>query len=115
MSLDAALERLSDALDAERAALIALDSEALRAAGERKLAALDEVGTEAVDQLERPGLRARLQDAYERHLGNAALLLRRRQETSWLLQCMGAIAPASAYDAQGGRSDSALTRHIAEA
>jgi hypothetical protein len=115
VSLDAALERLSAALEDERAALIALDGDALRAAGERKLAALDEVGTEAASQPDRPGLRARLRSAYEQHQGNAALLMRRRQETTWLLQSLGAISPASAYDANGGRVDAALPRRIAEA
>lgn len=115
MSIDAALERLSAALEDERAALIALDGDALRAAGERKLAALDEVGAEAANQLDRPGLKARLRSAFEQHQGNAALLMRRRQETSWLLQSLGAVSPASAYDASGGRADSALPRRIAEA
>jgi len=115
VSLDAALERLSNALDDERAALIALDGEALRAAGERKLAALDEVGSEAACEPDRPGLNARLRSAYEQHQGNAALLMRRRQETTWLLQSLGAFTPASAYDASGGRVGAALPRHIAEA
>ena len=45
----------------------------------------------------------------------ANLLMRRRQETSWLLQALGAVAPESAYNARGGRGDTPLNRHLAEA
>jgi len=77
VSLDAALERLSNALDDERAALIALDGEALRAAGERKLAALDEVGSEAACEPDRPGLNARLRSAYDASGGRVGAALPR--------------------------------------
>ena len=110
-----ALERLTQALLGEREALVALDGEALRGAGESKLAALDAIasclgeGTPPA-QLEEP-----LRRAFELHQANAELLLRRRQETSWLLKMLGAVAPAAAYDSSGDRRDAAVTRRIAEA
>jgi hypothetical protein len=115
MSFEVALSALEAALEGERAALVALDSDALLRFGEQKLAALDQIGAAASGDAVPAAVESRLRLAFEQHQGNASLLLRRRQETSWLLQTLGAVAPASAYDAHGGRNDSPLPRRLAEA
>ena len=115
MSLEAALARLQSALDAEREALIGLDGEALRQAGESKLAALDDVGAQLQAGANRESAQPALDRAFAQHQSNAALLQRRRQETRWLLQTLGVLAPPSDYDAQGGRGGGPQSRRLAEA
>lgn len=110
-----ALDQLMRALDGERDALVALDGEALRSAGEAKLAALDAVGACLGEGAPPAELEGPLRRAYEQHQANAELLLKRRQETGWLLKMLGAVDPAAAYDASGDRRDAAVTRRIAEA
>ncbi len=110
-----ALQGLMQAIEAERAALVVLDGAALVRAGEAKLAALDHIAACAQNGDFQGEAQAGLQKAYELHQANAELLLRRKQETAWLLKTLGAVDPASAYDASGDRRDSAITRHIAEA
>ena len=115
MSPVGALPSLMQAIEAERAALVVLDGAALVRAGEAKLAALDHIAACAQNGDFQGEAQAGLQKAYELHQANADLLLRRKQETAWLLKTLGAVDPASAYDASGDRRDSAITRHIAEA
>lgn len=115
MNAGEALQQLMRALDGEREALVALDGDALRTAGEAKLAALDAVGTCIGDGAPPVDIEASLRRAYEQHQANAELLLKRRQETAWLLKMLGAVDPATAYDASGDRRDAAVTRRIAEA
>jgi hypothetical protein len=110
-----ALDRLTQALLGERAALVALDGEALRGAGESKLAALDAIAACLGAGAPPVVLEDPLRKAFELHQANAELLMRRRQETSWLLKMLGAVDTASAYDASGDRRDAAVTRRIAEA
>lgn len=110
-----ALDRLTEALLGEREALVALDGEALRVAGESKLAALDAISACLGEGTPPMGLEEPLRRAFDMHQANAELLHRRRQETSWLLKMLGAVAPATAYDSSGDRRDAAVTRRIAEA
>ncbi len=110
-----ALQSLVQAIEGERAALVALDGVALVQAGEAKLAALDRVNACLQESPRTVEAETALRKAYELHQANADLLLRRRQETSWLLKMLGAVDAAAAYDASGDRRDSAITRHIAEA
>lgn len=115
MNLSSALQALHTAIDDERDALIAFDGERIRSTGEGKLAALDAVAEALSAFGHDTETEARLRDLYDRHQANANLLIRRRQETSWLLQALGAVAPESAYNARGGRGDAPLNRHLAEA
>lgn len=110
-----ALQSLMQAIEVERDALVALDGAALVRAGEAKLAALDRVGACLKEGQPTGETETALRKAFELHQANADLLLRRRQETAWLLKMLGAVDPAAAYDASGDRRDSAITRHIAEA
>lgn len=90
------LQRLSDALDDERQALIAHDVHALiRATGE-KLEALRVL--EVAPPLEHVD---RLQELAERNTANGVLLSRRRREVNWALRQLGRSETASAYDAKG--------------
>jgi hypothetical protein len=114
-SLAEALQILLKAIEGERSALVALDGVALVQAGEAKLAALDRISACLRDTPPGDEAESALRKAYELHQANADLLLRRRQETSWLLKMLGAVDPAAAYDASGDRRDAAITRHIAEA
>lgn len=90
------MQRLSDALDGERQALIEHDVHALiRATGE-KLEALRAL--EARPPVDHAG---RLQELAERNRANGALLARRRREVNWALRQLGRSENASAYDAKG--------------
>ncbi len=115
MNAGEALAQLMRALACERDALVALNGDALRSAGEAKLAALDAVGACLGDGAPPAEFEGPLRRAYEQHQANAELLLKRRQETGWLLKMLGAVDPATAYDASGDRRDAAVTRRIAEA
>ena len=90
------LQRLSDALDEERQALIAHDVHALiRATGE-KLEALK------VLEVSPPlGHVQQLQELAERNIANGVLLSRRRREVNWALRQLGRSESAAAYDAKG--------------
>ncbi|MCW4473986.1 flagellar protein FlgN [Xanthomonas sp. H13-6] len=90
------LQRLSDALDGERQALIEHDVQALiRATGDK---------LEALRALEADlplGEAEQLQELAERNRANGVLLSRRRREVNWALQQLGRSESASAYDAKG--------------
>ncbi len=90
------LQRLSDALEGERQALIEHDVQALiRATGDK---------LEALRALEADlplGEAEQLQELAERNRANGVLLSRRRREVNWALQQLGRSESASAYDAKG--------------
>lgn len=90
------LQRLSDALDGERQALVEHDVPALIQATSEKLEAL------RVLEAQLPlGEVERLQELAERNRANGALLARRRREVDWTLRQLGRSENASAYDAKG--------------
>ncbi len=96
------MQRLSDALDAERQALIAHDVHALIRATGAKLEALRTLeGALPVGEGER------LQELAEQNRANGALLARRRREVNWALRQLGRSEDAPGYDAKG---QSHLTR-----
>lgn len=96
------LQRLSDALDEERQALVAHDVQALIRATGAKLDALRTLeGALPVGQGDR------LAELAERNRSNGALLARRRREVNWALRQLGRSEDAPAYDAKG---QSQLTR-----
>lgn len=110
-----ALDRLQALLLEEREALIRLDGAALAGHAQDKIALLAELNAELA-QIELDGaLQSRIAELAELHVANGALLQRRRQETSWLLQTLGAASPASAYDPMGSRDMQRISRTLAQA
>jgi len=102
------LLRLSDALDAERQALIAHDIPALIRATGAKLEALRTLeGTPPVGQSEQ------VQALAERNRANGVLLARRRREVNWTLRQLGRSEDAGAYDAKGQSLGSTTRRPLA--
>lgn len=90
------LQQLSDALDAERAALVAHDVQALIRATGAKLDALRALdGTPPLGQFER------LRELAERNRANGVLLARRRREVNWTLRQLGRSEAAPSYDSKG--------------
>ncbi len=90
------LQRLSNALDGERQALIEHDVQALIKATGDKLDALRSLeASPPVENL------AMLQELAERNRANGVLLSRRRREVNWALQQLGRSESSSAYDAKG--------------
>ena len=90
------LQRLSDALDVERQALVDHDVQALIRATSAKLEALRALeGTPPLGHAER------LQELAERNRANGVLLSRRRREVNWALRQLGRSEESSAYDAKG--------------
>lgn len=90
------LLRLSDALDAERQALIAHDIPALIRATGAKLEALRTLeGSPPVGQAEQ------VQALAERNRANGVLLARRRREVNWTLRQLGRSEESASYDAKG--------------
>lgn len=90
------LERLSDALEGERQALIGHDVQALVRATGAKLEALRAL--EAAIPVQHA---ERMQELAERNRANGVLLARRRREVNWALRQLGRSEDASAYDASG--------------
>ena len=90
------LQRLSDALDDERQALIEHDVHALiRATGEKLEALRSLEVAPPIGQIDR------LQELAERNIANGVLLARRRREVNWALRQLGRSETAAAYDAKG--------------
>jgi hypothetical protein len=92
------LDVLQAALEAERAALLGHDVQALVGATERKLTALRALETAAppLDAFERIAALAELNKA------NGALLAKRRREVTWALRHLGRIEQTpGGYDARG--------------
>lgn len=90
------LQRLAQALDVERQALVEHDVHALIRATGAKLEALRALeGSPPVGQGEQ------LQELAERNRANGVLLSRRRREVNWALRQLGRTEDASSYDAKG--------------
>ncbi|MCC7635315.1 flagellar protein FlgN [Stenotrophomonas rhizophila] len=96
LAMSEPLQRLSDALDVERQALIEHDVHALIRATGAKLDAL-----RALEAVLPVGQGERLQELAERNRANGVLLSRRRREVNWALRQLGRSEDASAYDAKG--------------
>lgn len=104
------LQRLSDALDVERQALVEHDVHALIRATGDKLDAL-----RALEATLPVGDGERLQELAERNRANGVLLSRRRREVNWALRQLGRSEDASAYDAKGQSSTLQARRPLAVA
>lgn len=95
----AALDCLEHALQAERAALLAHDVDALLSSTAAKLSAL-----RRVESLPLAGdAPARVSALSELNRANSVLLARRRREVSWALRHLGRVDSTGVYDA-GGQS-----------
>ncbi|MFC4729119.1 flagellar protein FlgN [Coralloluteibacterium thermophilus] len=105
----ASLDRLAEALAAERRALLEHDVDALLRATEAKLAALRAV--EAEPQPADAGERVRA--LAELNRANGALLARRRREVTWALRHLGRVDAAPGYDARGVAGGGSLPRALA--
>lgn len=104
------LQRLSDALDEERQALVAHDVQALIRATGAKLEALRTLeGALPLGQAER------MAELAERNRANGALLARRRREVNWALRQLGRSEDAPAYDAKGQSQQARAGRPLAVA
>lgn len=104
------MQRLSDALDAERQALIGHDVHALIRATGAKLDAL-----RCLDKALPVGEAALLQELAERNRANGVLLSRRRREVNWTLRQLGRSEDAPAYDAKGQSQQASARRPLAVA
>ncbi len=96
LAMSEPLQRLSDALDVERQALVEHDVHALIRATGAKLDAL-----RALEATLPVGQGERLQELAERNRANGVLLSRRRREVNWALRQLGRSEDAAAYDAKG--------------
>ncbi|KAF1017182.1 MAG: hypothetical protein GAK31_00441 [Stenotrophomonas maltophilia] len=104
------LQRLSDALDVERQALVDHDVHALIRATSAKLKALRVLeGAPPVGEGEL------LQALSERNRANGVLLARRRREVNWALRQLGRSEDAAAYDAKGQAHNVTARRPLAVA
>lgn len=110
LAMSKPLERLSEALDVERQALVEHDVQALIRATGAKLEALRAL--EAVPPVEEM---ERLQELAERNRANGVLLSRRRREVNWALRQLGRSEESSAYDAKGQSSSLNTRRPLAVA
>jgi len=110
LSMSEPLQRLSDALDVERLALVEHDVHALIQATGAKLEAL-----RALEAALPVGQGERLQELAERNRANGVLLARRRREVNWALRQLGRSEEASAYDAKGQSSTLHTRRPLAVA
>lgn len=104
------MQRLSDALDAERQALVAHDVHALIRATGAKLDAL-----RALDKALPVGQSSELQELAERNRANGVLLSRRRREVNWALRQLGRSEDAPAYDSKGQSQQMTAGRPLAVA
>lgn len=104
------MQRLSDALDAERLALVAHDVQALIRATSAKLDAL-----RTLDRAPPMGESAELEVLAERNRANGVLLSRRRREVNWALRQLGRSEDAPAYDSKGQSQQLTARRPLAVA
>ncbi|WP_309685397.1 flagellar protein FlgN [Stenotrophomonas sp. SORGH_AS_0321] len=104
------MQRLSEALDAERQALVAHDVYALIRATGAKLDAL-----RALDKALPVGQSSELQELAERNRANGVLLSRRRREVNWALRQLGRSEDAPAYDSKGQSQQMTAGRPLAVA
>ena len=112
MSLDQALNALSDVLGREREALLQADMDGLATAGAKKIELLEFVSRFG-DELST--VSERLKELAEANLANGSLLAKRRMDLIWMLRQLGASSRETAYDAQGVIAERAITRLQAEA
>ena len=104
------MQRLREALDAERQALVAHDVHALIRATGAKLDAL-----RALDKALPVGQSSELQELAERNRANGVLLSRRRREVNWALRQLGRSEDAPAYDSKGQSQQMTAGRPLAVA
>ncbi|GEM_PF-205507 len=115
-SAPALLAAFGHALDAERAALVDLDAEALANASRDKLdslqALISAIGAE-------PALAdryaAQLRDLAARNVANGALLTQRRRDVLWTLRRLGLVEPDAAYGCSGQLAGTGRVRSLAQA
>ena len=110
LAMSEPLQRLSDALDVERQALVEHDVHALIRATGAKLEAL-----RALEAALPVGQAERVQELAERNHANGVLLSRRRREVNWALRHLGRTESSGAYDAQGQTSTTSAPRPLAVA
>ncbi|MBS7457190.1 flagellar protein FlgN [Coralloluteibacterium stylophorae] len=106
-----AIDRLADALAAERRALLDHDADALLRATAAKLEALRAVEAQPVADEAQP----RIRELAELNRANGALLARRRREVTWALRHLGRLDAAPAYNARGATSGGMQSRALAVA
>ena len=104
------LQRLAQALDVERQALVEHDVHALIRATGAKLEAL-----RALEGAPPVGEGEQLQELAERNRANGVLLSRRRREVNWALRQLGRTEDASAYDVKGQSHTVSIGRPLAVA
>lgn len=104
------LQRLSEALDDERQALVAHDVHALIRATGAKLEAL-----RTLENALPVGQAEQVAELAERNRANGVLLARRRREVNWALRQLGRSEDAPAYDAKGQAQQSRGGRPLAVA
>lgn len=108
---DSRIDALDAALQAERAALLANDIDALLRANQEKLAVL------AALEADPPAasLHPRVEALARLNRANGALLARRRRAIDWALQHLGRSEAAPAYDASGRVAGGVSSRKLASA
>lgn len=106
-----AIDRLAEALAAERQALLDHDVDALLRSTRDKLEALRAVDAEPPPERASERVRA----LAELNRANGALLARRRREVNWTLRHLGRVDAAPGYDARGGNAGGSLPRALAVA
>lgn len=109
--VDRRLDALECALQAERAALLANDIQALLRANHDKLAALAALEADPPP----PSLHPRVVALSHLNRANGALLARRRRAVDWALQHLGRTEAWPAYDASGRSAVSVHGRTLASA
>ena len=102
------LDRLAQALEGERDALVHNDVSALVAATAEKLSALKEL--EKAPPLEQAD---RIRELAERNLANGRLLARRRREVNMALRQLGRTDTGVSYGANGQPTHAIRQRYLA--
>ena len=98
-SMQASLDALEQALQAERQALLDHDVDALLGSTQAKLVALRQVESRPLSD----EISGRVSALSELNRDNSVLLARRRREVTWALRHIGRLESAGVYDA-GGQS-----------
>lgn len=102
------LDRLAQALEGERDALVHNDVNALVAATQEKLATL-----RALEKTPPLGQAERLRELAERNLANGRLLARRRREVNLALRQLGRTDTGVSYGANGQPTHAVRQRYLA--
>ena len=108
------LRGLRRTLEAERAALIANDADAILSLSQTKLGDLQRL-EHSHDAQVFAGFTQDLRDLAELNIANGALIARRRQETIWTLRQLGMYEGESAYDMRGGYGGALKSRRAVRA